>query len=168
MNRVQRVKLPILESIGMWTSSIRKRAIIAGYRSGLEEDVQKQLKKAKVKNEYESIRITYVIPSSSHVYTPDFLLWNGIVIETKGRWVLEDRRKLALIKEQYPNLDLRMVFNRSKSKIRKGSKTTYADICKKLGIPFADKWIPEEWMKEKRNLKSIKIIEKMRCNNGKK
>ena len=165
---MQKVRQQTLESIGMWTStSIRKRAIIAGYRSGLEEDVQKQLKKAKVKNEYESIRITYFIPRSSHVYTPDFILWNGIVIETKGRWVLEDRRKLALIKEQYPNLDLRMVFNRSKSKIRKGSKTTYADVCKKLGIPFADKWIPEEWMKEKRNLKSIKIIEKMRSENGK-
>ena len=168
MNRVQKVKLPIHESIGMWTRSIRKRAIIAGYRSGLEEDVQKQLKKARIKNEYESIRIAYFIPQSRHTYTPDFLLWNGIVIETKGRWVLEDRRKLALIKEQYPSLDLRMIFNRSKSKIRKGSKTTYADVCKKLGIPFADKWIPEAWLKEKPKKRSLKIIETMRCKNGKK
>ena len=48
------------------------------------------------------------------------------------------------------------------SKIRKGSKTTYSKICEKLGIPFADKEIPIQWLKEKPNKRSMKIIEKLK------
>jgi len=158
----------------MWTKtrSAKKRfrhtAILKGFRSGLEEDIYIQLRKARIKHEYEKVKISYIIPSSNHIYTPDFVLENGIIVETKGRWVLEDRKKIALIRRQYPKLDLRMVFNYSKAKIRKGSKTTYASICEKLGIPYADKEIPKEWLTEKPNNKSLKIIEKMRGSNEKK
>ena len=149
-------------------SRFRQKAIIAGFRSGLEEDVCKQLKKAKIKYGYEQIKFKYLIPASSHFYTPDFVLFNGVVVETKGRWILEDRKKLKLIKEQYPNLDLRIVFNNSRAKIRKGAKTTYAQICERLKIPFADKEIPADWMTEKLNNKSLKIIEKMGHKNDNK
>lgn len=141
---------------------LRQTAILKGYRSGLEEDISKQLRKLKIKFEYESTKLPYLVPSISRIYTPDFILANGIVLETKGRWLLEDRKKIELIKEQYPLLDLRMIFNYSKSKIRKGSKTTYSKICEKLGIPFADKEIPIQWLKEKPNKRSIKIIEKLK------
>src|SRR3546814_2796560 len=57
-------------------------------------------------------------------------------------------RKHELIKAQHPGLDIRFVFSRSKSPIRKGSKTTYADWCAKRGIPFADKLVPQEWAEE--------------------
>jgi len=146
----------------------RATALIKGFRSGLEEDIYIQLRKARIKHEYEKVKISYIIPSSNHIYTPDFVLENGIIVETKGRWVLEGRKKITLIKRQHPNLDLRMVFNYSKAKIRKGSKTTYASICEKLGIPYSDKEIPTEWLCEKPNNKSLKIIEKMRGSNEKK
>ena len=32
-------------------------------------------------------------------------------------------------------------------KIRKGSKTTYADFCEKHGIVWAEKEIPTDWLK---------------------
>ena len=79
----------------------------------------------------------------------DFTLPNGILVETKGRWVAEDRKKHLLIKKQHPELDIRIVFMSGKTKIRKGSKTTYGDWCDKHGIPWAEKIIPTSWFSEK-------------------
>tara|TARA_S200000501_G_scaffold372740_1_gene418463 strand:+ start:1166 stop:1615 length:450 start_codon:yes stop_codon:yes gene_type:complete len=137
------------------------RALRAGYRSGLEHRVQKQLKGAGCKSEYEPFVIPYIVPEKARNYTPDFVLANGIVIETKGRWVLEDRQKISFIKDQYPKLDLRMVFSNSKAKISKGAKSRYCDVCEKLNIPYADREIPEEWLTAKPNRQSLKIIEKL-------
>jgi len=87
---------------------------------------------------------------------PDFKLPNGIIVETKGRFVLADRKKHKLIKEQHPELDIRFVFSNSNTKISKKSKTTYGAWCEKLGILYADKTIPEEWLKETVVNKKIK------------
>ena len=110
-----------------------KRAIAKkhGFRSGLEEDIDKSLKSRGVSGEYEQHKISYTKPATNHTYTPDFKLPNGIFIETKGRFVLADRQKHVLIKSQHPELDIRFVFQNANNKIRKGSKTTYADWCVK-------------------------------------
>jgi hypothetical protein len=100
-----------------------------------------------VKVEYETTKIKYVIPESLHTYTVDFVLPSGIMVETKGRFVAEDRKKHLLIQKQHPELDIRFVFQNSKVKINKGSKTSYADWCNKNGFTFADKEVPEEWFK---------------------
>lgn len=121
-----------------------------GYRSGLEESVDALLKQSGIDGQYEQHKVSYTIPVSYHEYTPDFRLPNGIFIETKGRFVIEDRKKHILIKEQHPELDIRFVFQNSKNKIRKGSPTTYGDWCKKNGFLYADKTIPQEWLDEKK------------------
>jgi len=131
-------------------SKLRANAIKHGYRSGFEHKVSDQLKENKIKFEYETTVIDYIKPETNHTYTIDFTLPNGILVETKGRWVLEDRKKHLLIKKQHPELDIRMVFQSSKTKIRKGSKTTYAMYCDKHDIPWAEKVIPESWLKEKK------------------
>ena len=133
-------------------SKLRSNAIKHGYRSGFEHKVSDQLKENKVKFEYETTVIGYIKPETKHTYTIDFTLPNGILVETKGRWVLEDRKKHLLIKKQHPELDIRMVFQSSKTKIRKGSKTTYAMYCDKHDIPWAEKTIPESWLNEKKSL----------------
>lgn len=119
------------------------------YRSGLEDKVSKQLEGKGISFDYEIWKIPYTIPESYHIYTPDFLLPNGIFIETKGLWDSDDRKKHLLIREQYPDIDIRLVFSSSRSKLYKGSKTSYAEWCEKHGIMFADKLIPFEWLKEK-------------------
>ena len=124
----------------------RQAAVKHGYRSGLEEDVHRVLADSNIDGEYEKHKINYIVPESSHVYTPDFKLPNGIFIETKGRFVMEDRKKHILIKKQHPELDIRFVFQNTKGKIRKGSKTTYADWCDKYGFLYADKTIPATWL----------------------
>jgi hypothetical protein len=132
-------------------SKLRANAIKHGYRSGFEHKVSDQLKENKIKFEYETTVIDYIKPQTNHTYTIDFTLPNGILVETKGRWVLEDRKKHLLIKKQHPELDIRMVFQSSKTKIRKGSKTTYAMFCDKHDIPWAEKVIPESWLNEKKS-----------------
>ena len=130
-------------------SKARANAIKHGYRSGFEHKVADQLTEAKIKYKYENTVINYIKPETNHTYTIDFTLPNGILVETKGRWVLEDRKKHLLIKEQHPELDIRIVFQNSNGKIRKGSKTTYANFCDKNGIIWADKEIPKSWYTEK-------------------
>lgn len=118
-----------------------------GFRSGLEEKVADELKKSGVKFEYETTKIKYVVPESVHSYTPDFIFPNGLIVETKGRFVAADRKKHLLIKKQHPELDIRFVFQNSNNKISKGSKTSYADWCNKNGFQYSDKRIPDEWLK---------------------
>lgn len=119
-----------------------------GVRSGLEESVCQQLISLGVSYEYETLKLKYIRPASSHVYTPDILLPNGIIIELKGRFLAPDRQKHLLVKKHNPELDIRFVFSNSNARISKTSKTTYAMWCRKNGYLFADKTIPEEWINE--------------------
>ncbi len=127
-------------------SSVRQSALEAGFRSGLEQDIADQLRKCGVPVVYEEEKIKYRVEETRE-YIPDFKLPNGIYIEGKGRFTTADRKKHLLLKEQY-SLDIRFVFSNSSNKIRKGSKTTYADWCRKNGFKYSDKTIPVEWIKE--------------------
>tara|TARA_R110000822_G_scaffold35608_4_gene100387 strand:+ start:1373 stop:1774 length:402 start_codon:yes stop_codon:yes gene_type:complete len=118
-----------------------------GYRSGLEDRISEQLKGLSVPFKYEKFKIKYEV-HETRTYTPDFELPNGIIVESKGRFVPDDRKKHLLVKKQHPELDIRFVFSNSKAKIRKGSKTSYGDWCDKNGYIFADKLIPEDWIKQ--------------------
>lgn len=118
-----------------------------GYRSGLESKVSAQLSEAGVDFEYETFKIEYQV-NETRKYTPDFRLPNGIIVETKGRFVAADRKKHLLVQQQHPDLDIRFVFTNSKAKLNKGAKSTYADWCQKHGFLYSDKTIPEDWLNE--------------------
>ena len=120
-----------------------------GYRSGLEDIVATYLKEHKVKFLYEKIKIEWE-DLSYRTYTPDFVLNNGIIIETKGRFTVADRRKHLCIKRQHPDLDIRFIFTNSKTKLRKGAKSSYAELCIKYDFRYYDRIIPEDWLKEKK------------------
>lgn len=132
------------------TSDVRANAIRHGWRSGLEEKVANALTEAGIPFTYEKTKVKYIKPASEHQYTPDFVLDNGIIIETKGLFTSVDRQKHMLVKRQHPHLDIRFVFSNSKARISKASRTTYADWCNKNGYKYADKVIPEDWLKERR------------------
>ena len=127
---------------------VRREALKHGYRSGLEHKISEYLKLLKHKYEYESIKIEWE-DLTYRTYTPDFILKNGIIIETKGRFLAVDRRKHLAIKKQHPRLDIRFVFTNSRSKLSKGAKSTYGEWCIKYGFRYYDRIIPEDWLKEK-------------------
>ena len=114
------------------------------FRSGLEEKVADLLTNLGVKYEYESTKVPYVLRCN---YTPDFLLPNGVYLETKGHLTEEDRRKMKAVKEVNPELDIRFVFQSPFNKIYKGSKTTYAKWAEKHGFLWCSYHsIPIEWL----------------------
>ncbi len=129
----------------------------------MEERCAKQLERRGVAYEYEqrSLVIPYEVPASNHKYLPDFVITKRdgslMYLEPKGIWDYNDRYKHLLIRHQHPTLDIRFIFQRATQRIRKGSKTTYADICNGSGrAKFKDiKWkygdkgvIPEDWFNE--------------------
>jgi len=129
------------------TSERRRHAIKNGYRSGLEDDIAKDLNDRGVEFEYEKLKVQWQLIENK-TYTPDFKLPNGIIIESKGRFVAADRKKHIIIKRQHPFLDIRFVFSNSRAKLYKGAKSTYGDWCSKYGFLYADKRIPDEWLKQ--------------------
>lgn len=127
------------------------------FKSKLEEEFNKFLIKNKIKFGYENFKISYLKPEKASKYTPDFNCPTNakfrIIFETKGQFLTSDRKKHLLIKEQYPDLDIRFVFSNSKNKIGKKSKTTYAKWCELKGFKYhciysTNKFLPDEWVKE--------------------
>ena len=56
------------------------------FRSKLEQSVAKILDQVGAKYEYETHKVAYTI---QHLYNPDFVLVNGVMLETKGYWDAE-------------------------------------------------------------------------------
>lgn len=80
-------------------------------------------------------------------YTPDFFLPNGIIVEAKGIFTSHDRKIAAAMQEQYPNLEIRLLFQRNNWLTRQ-HKSTYGDWCDRKGIRWAVGKVPEDWLLE--------------------
>lgn len=127
-----------------------ERGYRMGYRSGLEKLNAAHLEKhgQTIRFEDDNYIIPYVVPQTRRKYHCDFVLDNGIIVETKGLFEPQDRAKHLLIKLQYPDLDIRFVFQRPTDRIYKGSPTTYAMWAEKYGFQWAAKLVPKSWMEE--------------------
>ena len=131
-----------------------------GYRSGTEARIAEELERAYVKFDYEpkGAVVKYEVPAKPVRYLPDFVLENGIIIEVKGLFTPKDRKKHLLIKDQYPELDIRFVFSNPKQRLSKASKTTYAKWCEKNGFQYANGSIPARWIAEPRKLDVVAYL----------
>jgi hypothetical protein len=113
------------------------------YRSRLEERLARWLELNEHQFEYETLRLPYTWEA---VYTPDFILPNGVILEAKGYFKPEDRRKMLAVKKAHPELDIRLVFQQPYNTLTKASKTTYAAWAEKHGYLWAASHnIPLEW-----------------------
>ena len=135
----------------------KKRSSSRRYRSGLESDIAEYLKDKQNQVRYERLKIEWE-DLRYRTYTPDFILDNGIIIETKGIFDTEDRRKHLAIREQHPELDIRFVFSNSKAKLYKGAKSRYCEWCDKHEFKWEHRIIPEAWLKEKGKPIKVKLI----------
>lgn len=125
----------------------------SGFASLAEEKFSKKLSAQGLRWEYEPDKIVWV--PKSRVYTPDFKVWlpdgdddDYFYIEYKGYFDPKARTKMARVKEQHPELDIRFVFLQANNKLNKRSKTRYWEWAEKKGFPWADDQFPRKWLKK--------------------
>lgn len=152
--------------------SAPKRANNSGFGSGLEKRNNAVLQKAGVEFHYESgpCVIHYELPIrggvcgacdsphvfSKHKYTADFAFISKkskklIIVECKGHplaWTGATRSKHQHIKKQFPDMDLRFIFNNKHGKISRTSKTTNEAWCKRQKFLCESDLIPQRWINE--------------------
>lgn len=117
------------------------------YRSQLEKTIAKLLSTKGVSYEYESLYLAYQLPISR--YLPDFIFTSKhLILEVKGRFVLDDRRKHIALKEQQPDWEVRFIFSNAHAKLYKGGKMTYGGWCEKHGFKYCHREIPKEWLED--------------------
>jgi len=118
-------------------------------RSMLEAKVRDRIVDAGFTPQYEVERLEYTKPASTHTYTPDFKLSANVYLECKGIWDSEDRKKILLVMEQFPEITICMAFQNADKRLYPGSPTTYGDWATEHGIPWIDvrrENIPAEWL----------------------
>lgn len=118
------------------------------FKSNLERNFAKDLEQRGISVQYETHTVEYVIPARTAKYTPDFPLPNGITIEVKGYLKAEDRAKHILLKQQFPEWDLRFCFQNANNKIYAGSPTSYGDWATHHGFKYCEKFVPKAWLDE--------------------
>lgn len=131
-----------------------------GFRSGLEKTVADTLRARGVGFTFEEHKVKYEQPAKVRTYTPDFWLphktdmhlpfekQRGFFIETKGRWLTEDRQKHQHIRNSNPGIDIRLLFSNANARISKQSATTYAVYCARNGWTYAHRCVPIDWLYE--------------------
>ena len=120
-------------------------------RSGFERKIAAALTERGVEYEYETDKITYIVPESKHYYVPDFKLPNGVYVEGKGIFDRDSRQKMVLVIEQNPDKDIRILFMRN-NKLTRTAKQTYGEWCDKRNITWAVSTkgeVPEDWINHK-------------------
>jgi len=127
------------------------------FRSKSEEKIYNYLLNKKIPHEYEKGKIEYQWLEDKK-YIPDFILKeNGIILEVKGRFVREDRKKHLFIRKQKPELDIRFIFDNPKAKLYKGGKMTNASWCDKYKFKYCSlrEGIPEAWFNERKTRNNL-------------
>jgi hypothetical protein len=126
----------------------RKKIGDPRFKSRFEEWVWEHATKyVKATIEYEPIKLSYRLEKT---YTPDFLLKNGIIIEAKGRFDADMRRKMLAVKRAHPKLDIRFVFQNAQNKLSKRAKMRYWEWAELHNFKWAEGNIPPDWFKEQK------------------
>lgn len=114
--------------------TVRAAAVEAGFRSGFEQQFA-----AKFPDyQYEPDRFPYTIQETRN-YTPDFVGPDGTWYELKGRFTASDRKKMKLIKEQYPQQRIVLVFQNPRVKLTKAKRSRwYCEWADQNGFEWID------------------------------
>lgn len=125
----------------------KKKITNPRFRSRFEEWIWEVACKYNHTLEYEPIRLSYRLEKT---YVPDFRLKNGIIIEAKGKFDADMRRKMLAVKRAHPHLDIRFVFQNAQNKLSKGAKMRYWEWAELHNFKWSEGTIPPAWYKEKR------------------
>jgi hypothetical protein len=122
-----------------------------------EERVISDLNQRGVPHIYEPDKLAYYVERH---YVPDLKLGtehqvNAMYVELKGYFRQDAQRKMKAVKAQYPDLDIRFVFQNANATIqgakkrKDGTKMTCAEWADLQGFTFSEGTIPEEWLNER-------------------
>ena len=115
------------------------------FRSKFEAGIATSLKKRGQPFTYEGLTLLYRIESS---YCPDFILENGIIVEAKGVFDAADRRKMLAVRDQHPDLDIRLCFQNARVKLSKAKRSlTYGQWADRHDFIWTEGFIPSTWFK---------------------
>lgn len=125
-----------------------------GFRSTFESNANDYFNRANVPFDYETLKLPYTL---NLTYKPDFSRTKKdgslMILEYKGFFDSSDRQKMKAVKEQHPELDIRLVFM-ADNKIYPRSKTRYSDWATENGFPFyvvpkkSKRMIEPSWLEE--------------------
>ena len=127
----------------------KKRPSDPNYRSKFEQTIGEFL---GTRADHEPERIPFIQPSKQRFYLPDFKTKGNTYLECKGRWVASDRAKHVWLHQQHPEKRIVLIFQNSKVRLSKVSKTTYGEWATKNGLEWYD-WkdgIPKEVIENKK------------------
>ena len=139
----------------------RRRKHKGGKRSGFEVTIAAELDDSGVSYEYESLVFEYTEPLRKNLaecgacgskdlvrtgrYTPDFVLANGTIIETKGRFDAKDRRKMLAVRQEYTDYKWCLLFM-TDNKISRRSATRYSDWAMEHEYEYSIGQLKKEWL----------------------
>ena len=113
------------------------------FRSKFEASVALSLSKRGLSFKYEGLALPYTVQS---VYTPDFILPNGVIVETKGLFDQDDRRKMVAVKKQHPDRDIRICFMKADVKLSRAPHSLkYWQWAERHGFLWCQGHIPTSW-----------------------
>lgn len=129
----------------------KNREDMGGFRSLFEKGFAEQCDGNGISFDYETEKIMWTLPPLP--YTPDFIFEKSdgskMYIEMKGYLYDADKRKMRAVKEQHPDLDIRIIFQKASNKITKAKNSkTYGAWAKYYGFPWAEGRMPSAWKKE--------------------
>jgi Phage endonuclease I len=112
------------------------------FKSGFERSLAANLSSRGIKFRYESQQVPYVL---ERTYNPDFeMVDHGFFIEAKGLLDRDSKAKMAAVKQQHPEIDIRFVFMQAAKRIPR-TRQTHAQWAEKHGFKWAEGTAPEEW-----------------------
>ena len=97
---------------------------------------------------YEPDKLAYYVERH---YIPDLKL-GTMIVELKGYFRQDSQRKMKAVKAQYPEMDIRFVFQKASATIqgakkrKDGTKMTCGEWADRQGFVWAEGTIPEEWL----------------------
>jgi hypothetical protein len=128
-------------------------------RSGYEARIKENLDERGYGYGYETRTYNYtkvICPccggiAQSGEYTPDFVFERGnivyLLVEGKGQFTPDDRRKLINVTRENPGINLRILFQKN-DRLGKGSETRNTDWALKHGFYCAvGEVIPDAWIR---------------------
>lgn len=91
-------------------------------------------------------KLHYLTDNGIKVYSPHFKFDNDIYVDVIVKTTLEEMGKYLRIREQFPLMDIRFVFQDSKIKFNKNEKMSYGNWCVTNGFIYHSGFVPDSWI----------------------